>query len=185
MWHDLFVLTLPAGEKVLRTVLVYALIVVLFRLLGKRDLASLNTMDFVVMFLLSNVVQNAIIGDDNTFLGGAIGAFTLIAVNYLVDRLAWAWPWFRWLLEGRATTIVREGKVSGRALRSLGIRQAELDHAVRMQNGNDISDVQTGSLEPSGQLLLTLKTDKQSADHGDIAALKAQLDRIEKLLAAR
>jgi uncharacterized membrane protein YcaP (DUF421 family) len=185
MWRDLFDLTLPTGEKVLRTVLVYALILVLFRLTGKRDLASLNTMDFVVMFLLSNVVQNAIIGDDNTFLGGAIGAFTLILVNYLVDRLAWAFPKLRWLLEGNATTIVRDGKVQGKALRALGIRRAELDHAVRMQNGNDISDVWSGSLEPSGQLLLTLKTQKQSSDHGDIAALKAQLDRIELLLRQR
>jgi len=78
MWHAIFVIQIPVLEKIVRTVLVYATIVVLFRLAGKRGLATLNTLDFVVVFLLSNVVQNAIIGNDNSFSGGAIGAATLV-----------------------------------------------------------------------------------------------------------
>jgi uncharacterized membrane protein YcaP (DUF421 family) len=78
---------IPILEKILRTVLVYVLIVVLFRLTGKRGLAGLNTFDFVVIFLLSNVVQNAIIGSDNSLLGGAVGAVTLVVVNTAVNRL--------------------------------------------------------------------------------------------------
>ncbi|MFE5097661.1 hypothetical protein ACFRCI_47200 [Streptomyces sp. NPDC056638] len=81
MWHDLLSVQVPIAEKVLRTVGVYALIVILFRLSGKRGLANLNTFDFVVIFLLSNVVQNAVIGNDNSLLGGAIGATTLVAVT--------------------------------------------------------------------------------------------------------
>ena len=72
MWHSMFVVQIPIAEKVLRTVLVYATILILFRLTGKRDLATLNMFDFVVLFLLSNVVQNAIIGSDNSLLGGSL-----------------------------------------------------------------------------------------------------------------
>src|SRR6202171_5506733 len=87
MWHDLFVEQIPLAEKVIRTIGVYALLMVLFRLTGKRGLAALNTFDFVVIFLLSNVVQNAVIGNDTSVTGGLIGAVTLVAVNTGVNRL--------------------------------------------------------------------------------------------------
>jgi uncharacterized membrane protein YcaP (DUF421 family) len=70
MWHAMFAEQIPLTEKILRTVIVYAVIALLFRLTGKRGLASLNTFDFVVIFLLSNVVQNAIIGNDTSLTGG-------------------------------------------------------------------------------------------------------------------
>jgi uncharacterized membrane protein YcaP (DUF421 family) len=82
----MFAVQIPIGEKIVRTVLVYATILILFRLAGKRDLATLNMLDFVVLFLLSNVVQNAIIGSDNSLLGGIIGAATLVAVNAALNR---------------------------------------------------------------------------------------------------
>jgi uncharacterized membrane protein YcaP (DUF421 family) len=72
----------------------------------------------------------------------------------------------------------------GRALRHLGLRRSELDHAVRLQNGDDIAEVQRGSLEPGGQLVLTLKQSDQSATKGDIAELTERLRRIEELLGA-
>jgi hypothetical protein len=78
---------IPLAEKILRTVIAYAAIAVLFRLTGKRGLAALNTFDFVVIFLLSNVVQNAVIGNDTSVTGGLIGAVTLVAVNTGVNRL--------------------------------------------------------------------------------------------------
>ena len=71
IWNDLFVSGVPLLEKVLRTVLVYVAIVVLLRLIGKRNLAQLNTFDLVVVLLLSNVVQNAIIGPDDSLLVGS------------------------------------------------------------------------------------------------------------------
>src|SRR2546429_7850611 len=86
VWHSMFAVQVPIVEKILRTVLVYATILILFRLTGKRDLATLNMFDFVVLFLLSNVVQNAIIGSDNSLLEGIIGAATLVAVNAALNR---------------------------------------------------------------------------------------------------
>lgn len=87
MWHDMFVQQIPFWEKVARTVLVYVLIAILFRVVGKRGLAAMNSLDFVVMFLLANVVQNAIIGNDNSVTGGAIGAVALLGVNAVANRL--------------------------------------------------------------------------------------------------
>ncbi len=182
MWHSLLSVQIPILEKVLRTIAVYLLILLIFRLVGKRSISSLNTMDFVVMFLLSNVVQNAIIGSDNSLLGGAIGAVTLVASNSVVDRLAFTYPWFRALVEGRATEVVRNGHADHKALRRLGLRQEELDHAIRLQNGDDIAEIGNGTLQPGGQLVLTLKPEEQDATHADIAALHRRLDRIEALL---
>jgi uncharacterized membrane protein YcaP (DUF421 family) len=185
MWHTLFAFEIPVLEKVLRTILVYALIVVIFRITGKRAIASMNTMDFVVMFLLSNVVQNAIIGPDNSFTGGAVGALTLVAVNALVDRLAYANPRVRRMVEGRSATLVRDGALDSRTLHRLALRTVELEHAVRVQNGDDLGEVQTAVLETNGQLVVTLKDADQSASRSDVAELRAALTRIETLLVAQ
>ncbi|MBM9475049.1 DUF421 domain-containing protein [Nakamurella flavida] len=176
---------IPVLDKILRTVLVYALIVVIFRIIGKTAISSMNTMDFVVMFLLSNVVQNAIIGDDDSLLGGVIGAVTLVVVNQAVDRLAYRDKRFRHLVEGRPTVVVREGRVDEEALRRLGIRHAELDHAVRVQNGDTTDQVWSGVMEPGGQLVLDIRPADQAATQADVQALTERLARIEALLIAR
>jgi len=105
MWNQIFVVQVPVLEKIVRTVLVYATIALLFRLTGKRGLANLNTLDFVVIFLLSNVVQNAVIGNDTSFSGGAIGAVTLVALNAAVHRLVARSPRAARILEGTSTTV--------------------------------------------------------------------------------
>jgi uncharacterized membrane protein YcaP (DUF421 family) len=182
MWHAMFAEQIPFTEKILRTTIIYALIVVLFRLTGKRGMASLSTLDFAVVFLLSNVVQNAVIGNDNSVTGGIIGAVTLVAVNSAVDRLIVISPAAERVFEGRATTVIKDGHLIVRALRRLGLRRSEIDHAVRLQNGDDVSQVETGNLEPGGQLVLTLRHAQQGATKADIAKLADRLGRIERLL---
>jgi uncharacterized membrane protein YcaP (DUF421 family) len=184
MWHAMFVEQIPLAEKVLRTVLVYALIALLFRVAGKRGLASLNTFDFVVIFLLSNVVQNAVIGNDTSLTGGAVGAVTLVAVNAFVNRAIASNAGAARLFDGHPTTVISDGHVVDRALRHLGLRRSEIDHAVRLQNGDEVAQVRHGSLEPGGQLVLTLKHAEQGATKADIAELTERLRRIEELLGA-
>ena len=87
MWQDMFVLGVPLLEKIVRPVLVYVFLVVGLRLAGKRELAQLNPFDLVVLLTLSNTVQNAIIGNDNSVTGGLIGATALLILNYWVNRL--------------------------------------------------------------------------------------------------
>jgi uncharacterized membrane protein YcaP (DUF421 family) len=185
VWHDLFVVQIPIIEKIVRTILVYATIVLLFRLAGKRGLAGLNTLDFVVLFLLSNVVQNAIIGNDDSFTGGAIGAATLVAVNAGLDRAVARSPRLALWLEGTATTVIADGEPVLRGIRRVGLRITDLEHAVRIQNGDTIDDVASGVLEPGGHLILTLKASEQGATKSDIEQVLGRLASLEQRVTAR
>ena len=111
LYDHMFRLPLPLIEKLLRPVIIYLVLVVLLRLFGKRELAQLNPFDLVVLLSLSNTVQNAIIGDDNSITGGVIGAFGLLAINWLVVRTLYSSPRFTRLMEGGATVLVRNGRI--------------------------------------------------------------------------
>jgi len=185
MWHDIFAFEISVPEKILRTVLVYTLILLIFRLGGRRSMAQMNTMDFTVMVLLSNVVQNAVIGSDNSFVGGAVGAVTLVLVNQGIDYLTYRYPALSRLVQGHSVDVIADGRPLRAQLERLAIRPGELGHAVRMQNGNDVAEVSRGEMDADGHLLITLKDECQSATAGDIAGLNARLDRIEQLLRAR
>src|SRR5437763_9828004 len=100
LFHDMFALGLPVAEKVLRPVLVYAFLIVGLRLAGKRELAQLNPFDLVVLLTISNTVQNAIIGSDDSVTGGVIGAATLLVVNHVVVRYLYAHERLGRLVEG-------------------------------------------------------------------------------------
>src|SRR5207237_6649551 len=119
--QDLFTIQIPVAEKVLRTVAVYAGLAVLLRIAGKRDLAQLSTFDLVVMLLLSNVVQNAVIGADNSLLGGLLGAVVLIAANAVWVRVVASSGVFARLLGGSPTVLVQDGRYQERTLRGEGL----------------------------------------------------------------
>src|SRR5438552_11439928 len=109
--NDMFIVVIPVAEKVIRPILVYVFLVLLLRVFGKRELAQLNPFDLVVLLSLSNTVQNAIIGDDNSVAGGFIGAFTLMLVNYLVIRFLFRHRRLDQILEGRPAVLVRDGHI--------------------------------------------------------------------------
>jgi uncharacterized membrane protein YcaP (DUF421 family) len=178
MWDNLMHLDLSVWEKVVRTVAVYVVLAALIRVAGKRDLAQLNAFDLVVVLLLSNVVQNAVIGPDNSLLGGAIGATVLIALNAVVVRLARDHERVARLLEGTSTTLVRHGKWDADAMRREGLRQADVEAALRRQNANSVKDVDSVSIEPGGAIVTELREELQSATHADIARLEAKLDEL-------
>jgi uncharacterized membrane protein YcaP (DUF421 family) len=178
MWNNLMHLDVSVWEKVVRTVAVYIVLAVLIRLAGKRDLAQLNAFDLVVVLLLSNVVQNAVIGPDNSLLGGAIGAVVLIGFNAGVVRLARRDEKLTQVLEGKPTTLARKGEWDYAALRKEGLRTADAEAALRRQNANSVRDVERVSIEPGGAIIATLREDLQSATHEDIARLEAKLDAL-------
>src|SRR6266480_1224422 len=109
--NEMFSLSLPILEKIVRPIVVYVFLVVFLRIFGKRELAQLNPFDLVVLLSVSNTVQNAIIGDDNSVTGGLIGAFTLFAVNYLVIRFLFKHRRLDEILEGTPTCLVENGKL--------------------------------------------------------------------------
>lgn len=184
MWQAMFVAGIPYAEKTLRTVLVYLALLVLLRLIGKRGLAQLNTFDLVVMLLLSNVVQNAVIGDDNSVTGGLFGAVVLLLTDWVLVRQAARWDWFNRLLDGTPTVLARDGAYDRRTIARQGIRAADLDVAVRHQGGDAIEETALIVLEPGGTLLVELKEGDQVADKDDVAAIRAALAAIEARLPA-
>src|SRR5437764_6919130 len=116
MWTGIFGLGAPVLEKILRPVMVYFFLVISLRIFGKRELAQLNPFDLVVLLSLSNTVQNAIIGNDNSLTGGVIGAFALLAMNYLVVRFLFRHRRLDQIFEGKPTTLIDNGKLQKKAL---------------------------------------------------------------------
>jgi len=145
VFDHMFQLPLPILEKLLRPVIVYLVLVLLLRLFGKRELAQLNPFDLVVLLSLSNTVQNAIIGDDNSVTGGVIGAFSLLAINWLVVRVLFRSRRMTRALEGRATILVHNGQIDKRALD----REA-LTQGIHRQGFEDLHQVRRCQLEPNG-----------------------------------
>ena len=126
MWGDIFALGAPVVEKILRPALVYLFLVVALRVFGKRELAQLNPFDLVVLLSLSNTVQNAIIGNDNSLTGGLIGAFALLSINYVVVRYLFRHRRLDQLFEGKPTVLIDHGKVIKPALAKELLTRAEL-----------------------------------------------------------
>jgi uncharacterized membrane protein YcaP (DUF421 family) len=182
MAHDLLHLGIPVGEKVVRTVAVYVVLAILLRLAGKRDLAQLNTFDLVVMLLLSNVVQNAVIGNDNSLLGGVIGAAVLVVVNAVVVRVANTNATLAHAFEGRESVLVDDGRFVSAALRREGLREADVDVALRRQGATDVTEVEKATLAPGGSVVVSLKAESQPATKADVAALAVALNRLERRL---
>ncbi len=136
----------------MRPVFVYAFLVIGLRLSGKRELVQLNPFDLVVLLTLSNTVQNAIIGDDNSVTGGIIGATSLLVVNYLVVRFLYDHRKLDQLVEGRADVLILDGKVQTRRLKKELITASQLEAAARKQGFASLSEVQECVLEPGGTL---------------------------------
>ncbi|TDB76195.1 DUF421 domain-containing protein [Micromonospora sp. KC723] len=174
MLHDLLLVQIPLAEKVLRSVAVYLFLVVALRLGGKRELAQLNTFDLVVLLLLSNTVQNAVIGADNSLLGGLLGAAVLLGVNYVVVRLGFRHPGLARVMEGTPTVLVQDGRTVDANLRRYLISKEELAAAVRRQGVRGIEQVDTAVLEANGTL--TVEQPDRTEE------VLRRLDRIEALL---
>ena len=157
MSSDLFALGIPIGEKLVRTLAVYIFLLVGLRLAGKRELGQLNPFDLVVLLLLSNTLQNAIIGNDNSLLGGIIGASALLGINWLVVRYLYAHRGAARLLEGDADVLIDDGKLQHARLSRELITQDELESAARRQGIEGLHQVQTCRLEIGGALTFVPK----------------------------
>jgi uncharacterized membrane protein YcaP (DUF421 family) len=158
----MFLMPLPLAEKILRPVIVYLFLVVFLRIFGKRELAQLNPFDLVVLLSLSNTVQNAMIGDDNSVTGGVVGAFSLLAINWLLVWVLYRAPKATALLEGGKSTLVRDGMVDEAELKNQSLTHEDLISVLNKNGFNDPADVQSCVLEPNGTFYVEGK--KPSSD---------------------
>ena len=147
------------------------------RLSGKRELVQLNPFDLVVLLTLSNTVQNAIIGDDNSVSGGLIGATSLLAINYLVVRFLYGHSKLDEIVEGQADVLIETGKVNKARLKKELITTTQLAAAARKQGFDSLSEVDKCILEPGGTLtFIGKKPASEEVRHQEV------LGRLEKLM---
>src|ERR1700712_2876629 len=150
IWQHMFDLGAPLGEKLLRPVIVYLVLVLLLRIFGKRELAQLNPFDLVVLLSLSNTVQNAIIGDDNSITGGILGALALLATNWILMRFLFKAPKVTKFIEGTPTVLIKDGKVDQHAMKEETLTHDELISVLNKNGFNHPEDVKLCVLEPNG-----------------------------------
>ena len=184
IWQSMFVFEIPATEKILRTLGVYLGVAVIMRLAGKRQLAQLNSFDLIVMLLLSNVVQNAVIGPDNSMTGGLLGAVALVGFNAVLERIATSSNRATRIFEGTPTTLVHDGRFIEGQVRRTGLRDPEVVSALRHQGANAVADVRRATLEPGGSISVELTRDAETATFGELRQAVLDLQRhLDKLLA--
>ena len=157
MWHSMFALGAPVVEKILRAAIVYVFLIVGLRISGKRELAQLNPFDLVVLLTLSNTVQNAIIGDDNSVSGGLIGATALLLINYLVIRFLFSHERVDKLVEGESDVLIEHGRIQEDTLKKELLTKHELEIAAHRQGFGDLREIETAAIEPGGGIFFTAK----------------------------
>ena len=178
--NEMFALNVSIIEKIARPIIVYAFLVLLLRVFGKRELAQLNPFDLVVLLSLSNTVQNAIIGNDNSLTGGLIGAFSLVFTNYLVVRFLFKHRRIDQILEGSPTVLIEDGKLRRKALAKELLTESELLTICHRQGFADMDEVQTAVLEPGGTFFLKGKS--PSDEDNFRKEVLSQLEKINQRL---
>jgi uncharacterized membrane protein YcaP (DUF421 family) len=174
MLQHMFSLPIPLLEKILRPAIVYVCLIIFLRLFGKRELAQLNPFDLVVLLSLSNTVQNAIIGEDNSLVGGIVGALALLSTNWLVNRGLFHAPKVAKLLQGERTILIRDGVVKQAAMDKEILTHIELMEVLHKQGIHSTKDVKLCALEPSGNFYLEKNEDALPTTHFE--ALSRQIE---------
>ncbi len=180
IWQDMLVPGVPIAEKILRTVAVYIFLLLGLRLAGKRELTQLNPFDLVVLLVLSNTVQNAIIGNDNSLIGGILGAAVLLGLNYIVVRFLYTHPALDRIIEGDPTQLIRNGRVLEHRLKRELITKEELEQAARKQGIETLHEVKSCRLETGGALTFTAR--EPTADDERQRVIVDRLDALESRL---
>ncbi len=181
-WHTLLVPDEPIAAKILRPVVIYLFLILGLRLAGKRELAQLNPFDLIVLLTLSNTVQNAIIGDDTSILGGIIGATTLLGINYLVVMLVFRFKRVGTIIEGGPDVLIKDGRIIEARLASETITITELEEAARKQGFASLREVDQAILYPGGSFCFIAKVPTGEAIHHH--QVMAELHRLRQQVEA-
>jgi uncharacterized membrane protein YcaP (DUF421 family) len=145
-------LAIPAWNIALRTAAIYLVILVGLRLAGKREIGQMTVFDLVVLLLLANAVQNAMVGPDTSLTCGILAALVLLALNAVVARLRLRWPRLRRMIEGSPTLLVLHGEVITEHMRREGLDQETLEAALREHGVANLGDVEMAVLEIDGSI---------------------------------
>jgi uncharacterized membrane protein YcaP (DUF421 family) len=180
IWTDMFLPGLPVIEKILRAMIVYFFLVIALKLAGRRELAQLNAFDLVVLLTISNTVQNAIIGNDNSVSGGLIGAATLITVNYLVVRFFFEYSRKHRHAGGSGLTVIEGGRVRQDSLKKELITLDELREAASRQGIASLGEVERAVMNPDGSFAFMKK--KEHTEGQEYQEILSRIDRLAELV---
>ncbi len=187
IWNNLFIISIPILEKIIRPIAVYLFLIIGLRLAGKRELAQLNPFDLVVLLTISNTVQNAIIGNDNSLLGGLIGGGTLLLVNWIVVRAIHHNKNVENLMEGKETRLIINGVIQNEVLKKEAIDLNEVLVAAHKAGIESLNEVDEAILETDGGIsFISKEIDLETKRHQElltrIQGLEAQILRLESAL---
>lgn len=189
MLESMFHLQVPMLEKILRPIIVYFFLIFLLRIFGKRELAQLNPFDLVVLLSLSNVVQNALIGNDNSVTGGILGALSLLTINWLVVRFLYSSPKADRVVEGTEQVLILNGVVDHAALRQELLTEQELLAVIHRQGFDGFESVKKCVLGPNGSFYIEGRMPTEAEEHhrdivGRLEQVQRELQQIRQQLPA-
>ena len=154
---ELFTLTLPWWQFVLRAVAVYVLVIVLIRVSGKRAVGQFTPFDLVLLILIGNAVQNGMNGGDNSLTGALILAVSLIVLNYAVAQVTARYSSVRKIVEGVPVLIARNGVVFHHVLRREHVSHADFKEALRQVEHGQVSRIHYAVLETNGKITFVMR----------------------------
>lgn len=160
-------------QIVLRCIAVYFFVIIAIRVFGKKELAQLSVIDLVFILLISNSVQNAMVGPDTSLLGGVIAALSLFVINYLLKQLLYRNKKVNELLQGKAMILIYKGELNEESLKHAEITLDELQAAVREHGIEDTKHVDLAVLEVDGNISVISDDFKSKSSH-NIAAIGAR-----------
>jgi uncharacterized membrane protein YcaP (DUF421 family) len=153
-------MTVPWWELIVRSFIVYAFLLIILRITGKRQVGQLAPFDLVLLLVLSNAVQNSMNGGDNSLVGGLISATTLIALNFLIGYATYRSKKIEALVEGRPEVLIHNGKLFEDVMGRSQLTQAELEAALRQAGCGSIGECHSAILENNGQVSVVQKKDR-------------------------
>lgn len=191
-WNGILTPGISIFEKILRAAIIYFFLIIGLRIAGKRELAQLNPFDIVVLFLLSNTVQNSLIGNDNSLSGGLIGATTLFIINYIIVRFIYDNNKAANILEGSSNVLIDKGTIKTEVLKKELITMEELEMAAHKQGFSSLNEVERSEIDMDGAITFIAKEptpheqrydeliSKIDALTKEVVALKSQMEKSKK-----
>lgn len=142
----------PYLDIVLRSICVYLFMIIALRIFGKKELSQLNTADVILILLISNSVQNAMVGNNSSLLGGIVAAFALFLINLILKKTMLHSKFIKEMLQDKPEILIHNGKIEFKALSKLGISSEELQEAMREHGVEFYKDVKLAMFEIDGSI---------------------------------
>lgn len=159
-------------EIVIRTSAVYFFILFGLRVAGKREMGQMTVFDLVVILVIANAVQNAMVGSDASLTGGLVAAATLLAINFFISKLRYHYPLIAYWIGGMPTVIIQDGHFIPQALKKEALSEDEVMMAIREHGFDEVGQVHLAVLETDGSISVVPMAGKPSRHRRRVRVLK-------------